>query len=186
MQLCVCDCGKKVIVTTGSLRSGSIVSCGCRRREHWNSFSRRHRQTRSPTHWSWSAMVARCTIRNTPGWKRYGGRGIRVCKRWLGRKGFERFLVDMGPRPLGHTLDRKKVNGHYTPRNCRWATRQVQANNTRSNRRILWNGEALTVAEWSARTGIDRCTLVARLECGWTVQRALTEPVDHRKGRRAA
>lgn len=186
MQKCVCDCGSTVTVSTGGLRSGGIVSCGCRRREHWDSFSRKHGQTHTPTHRSWLAMISRCTTRGTPGWKRYGGRGIRVCKRWTGKRGFENFLADMGPRPAGLTLDRKRVNGNYTPTNCRWATKFQQANNTSRNRTLTWNGRTMTIAEWSLETGIDRCTIVARLSIWKNVQRALTEPVDHRKGKKAA
>lgn len=132
-------------------------------------------------------MITRCTIRKTVGWKDYGGRGIRVCKRWLGKHGFENFLADMGPRPAGRTLDRKNVNGNYTPKNCRWATSLEQANNTRKTRRITMNGKTLSLAEWSLRTGIRRCTIIARLEVGWSVERALTQSVDIRKtGRKAA
>jgi hypothetical protein len=72
----------------------------------------------------------------------YGGRGIRLCKRWQGTVGFGNFLEDMGPRPAGMTLDRKNPQGHYEPTNCRWATRDVQANN---QARYLWPDGALPV-----------------------------------------
>lgn len=188
MRRCVCDCGNVVEVTTGSLRSGGTTSCGCVRAVRLKSgvVHRSHGQTGTPTHRSWLSMITRCTIRGTTGWRRYGGRGIRVCKRWLGRGGFERFIVDMGPRPIGHTLDRKRVNGNYTPKNCRWATNREQANNTSRNRRLTLDGETLTVTEWSRRTSIRRYTIIARIETGWDVRRALTQPVDHRKGRKAA
>jgi hypothetical protein len=181
MQLCRCSCGKSVKVATGALRNGGVVSCGCRRREHWNSFSRTHGQTKSPTWWSWQSMTTRCTIRRTVGWKAYGGRGIRICARWRGKRGFENFLADMGPRPDKHTLDRKKVNGNYTPKNCRWATVLEQANNMRRTRRLTMDGETLSIADWAKRTGIRVFTISARIGIGWSVQRALTQPVDFRK-----
>lgn len=187
MQLCRCDCGKMVKTSTGSLRSGSTVSCGCRRREHWDSFGRTHGQSRTHTWWSWQSMISRCTIRRTASWRSYGGRGIRVCKRWCGKNGFQNFLADMGKRPIGHTLDRKKVNGNYTSKNCRWATDLEQANNTTRTVRITMDGETLSLSEWCKRTGIERQTLTARLAVGWDVRRALTQPVDHRKsGRKRA
>jgi hypothetical protein len=66
----------------------------------------------------------------------YGGRGIKVCRRWLGKRGFINFLEDMGERPEGKTLDRIRVNGNYTPSNCRWATPKEQTANRRCSKRI--------------------------------------------------
>lgn len=86
----------------------------------------------SQTHVSWKAMKRRCKDQNAWHFSYYGGRGIRVCDRWMK---FENFLADMGIRPDGLTLDRKDTNGNYEPGNCRWATPKEQSNNRR-NRRI--------------------------------------------------
>ncbi len=80
-------------------------------------------------------MIQRCTNPRAHQYADYGGRGVRVCKRW--RK-FENFYADMGERPAGKTLDRVDRNGNYTPRNCRWATRVEQSINRRH--RVVWNG----------------------------------------------
>lgn len=89
----------------------------------------------SPTYNSWRAMVLRCRNPNRRDFKWYGERGIQVCPQWLtpptGTGGFSQFLEDMGPRPEGTTLDRIDVHGHYEPGNCRWASKEVQANNQR-------------------------------------------------------
>jgi hypothetical protein len=73
-------------------------------------------------------MWTRCTNPNVDNFKRYGGRGIKICKRW---KRFENFLADMGKRPKGKSLDRINANGNYTPSNCRWATPIEQRHNRR-------------------------------------------------------
>lgn len=120
-------CGKKKAVRGSSLRKGSTKSCGCQR-----ILSLKKPGRRTSTYRSWCAMRTRCTNPNQLGWKNYGGRGIKVCKRWSGKSGFDNFIADMGPRPVGTTLDRyPNGDGNYEPGNCRWATNSQQANNRR-------------------------------------------------------
>ncbi len=125
---------------------------------------------------AWSGMKGRCYNRNYEKvWKHYGGRGIKVCDRWL--HSYAAFLEDMGRRPSdGHSLDRIDNDGDYCPENCRWATKKEQAMNRRSG--VLIGGK--TYAQWSKETGIREDTFAARINRGWTLERTIKQPV--RKG----
>lgn len=105
------------------------------------SFRRHAKKVRgTPTHNSWSLMKNRCYCPSATSYPYYGGRGIKICDRWLGVDGFDNFLEDMGPRPEGCTLDRIDSDGDYCPENCRWADIHTQT----ANRRIKKQGNSIT------------------------------------------
>lgn len=80
---------------------------------------------------SYKNMLQRVLNPNYSKFHLYGGRGITIAKRWLGKNGRSNFEADMGARPAGTTLDRIRVNGNYTKSNCRWADHETQARNKR-------------------------------------------------------
>lgn len=99
-----------------------------------------------------------------------------MCDRW--KSSFQNFLEDMGPRPSPqHSLDRIDNNGNYEPGNCRWATPTEQIVNRTTTVLVEYKGETHCVAHWADTKGIPRSTLANRLNNGWGVEEALTEPV---------
>lgn len=161
--ICKCDCGKNVIVQAWHLKSGHTKSCGCAHT--------RHGMCESSEYNIWHGMLNRCKNPKDPRYKDYGGRGIKVCKRWLK---FENFFKDMEKRPKGKSIDRIDVDGNYELSNCRWATSQEQQNNTRKNVFLTFNGKTQTISQWAREIVIKRNTLSYRLKRGWSVERALT------------
>lgn len=115
----------------------------------------------SPTYRTWDSMKKRCSDPKNASWPRYGGRGIKVCERWLK---FENFLTDMGVRPDGRSIDRIDNDGHYEPGNCRWATPKQQQLNTRLAKPITFGGETLSRRDWAARLGLTLQALSARVK----------------------
>ena len=120
---------------------------------------------RMPEFVVWYRMLARCYDRNDRNYRRYGARGVTVCDRWRPRRGqsyqaaFLNFVKDVGRRPPGHTLERKKNKFGYSPNNCRGATYSEQNNNKRNNVLLSFNGETMTMMQWARRQGLSFSTL---------------------------
>jgi hypothetical protein len=191
--ICRCDCGMTRTVRGPELRSGKTKSCGCYMRDVASLCHFKHghapRSGRSAEYLSWKAMLARCTNKKASHWNRYGGRGIRICRRWA--SSFKSFYSDMGSKPSPrHSIDRKKNDLHYScgkcsdckrngwKSNCRWATPSEQLNNTSRTVRISFNGKTDSIANWARRVRIGYKTLLARLrQYGWSTEDAITRPV---------
>jgi hypothetical protein len=121
-------------------------------------------------------MKSRCLNPSDKSYNDYGGRGIKICDKWL--ESFESFYKDIGPRPSSkYSINRIDNNGNYDPKNCNWALRKEQNRNKRSNINLTYNGKTQCIVDWSRELGIKRTTLSRRIERGWSVERALTELV---------
>ena len=125
----------------------------------------------------WQGMKCRCYNKNHPTYVRYGARGITICDQW--RHSFKKFEADIGPRPSRkHTIDRIDNNGNYEPGNCRWSTRYENTRNRSCTRLIEFDGKEMTISEWARHLGIRVHSLFNRFQRGWTIERALTQPLQ--------
>lgn len=173
---CVCDCGTTKDILIRNLMRDATKRCGCLHREQLANRKRTHGATDSLAWKRWRSMISRCTMQNTKSYPRYGGRGIKICDSW--RQSFDAFLADMGNCPGSEwTVERDDYNGNYEPGNCRWATRKEQNRNSSHNRMIEFDGQSRCLSEWAEVVGINYRTLATRLGKGWSIHRALTEPV---------
>jgi hypothetical protein len=153
---------------------GGCVDC-C----HWTH--RTHGLSRTPLYVIAHGVQERITNPDCISFSSHGGRGIELYPGWHGPDGLIRMIrwleENLPPWRPGLTLDRIDNNGNYEPGNLRWATVSQQANNRRSNRRITWRGRTQNLVEWSRERDIPRDTLAARIDSGWTLDRAMTKPV---------
>lgn len=168
----VCDCGNHTTVTGTAISGGRTKSCGC---GVVGSITT-HNMSKTPEWRAWTDMKKRCTKPKNKNYHHYGGRGITVCDRWL--ESFENFYADMGPRPAGMSIERKKNHLGYSPENCILATHSEQMRNTRKSKMLTFNGVTKNMTTWSEDVGIKSATINARLRRGWSVEKALNTPVD--------
>jgi hypothetical protein len=160
--LCQCECGNKTVVRTQNLKNAKTKSCGCLR--HQESKCKTHGMTSTPEYRTWSKMIGRCEDINNKSYNTYGGRGIKVCRRW--RNSFECFYSDMGARPNGNSIERIDVNGDYEPKNCKWIPLIEQNLNKRNSRLYDYEGDRITLKQIVDRTGLPKTTVFRWLNAG--------------------
>ena len=179
--LCRCDCGRTKIIFGESLRSLKTTSCGCEARRRASEVNKTHGGSKERLYHVWQGMKNRCENKNFSEYKNYGGRGIKVCEEWHDYAKFKEFMLSEGydPRaPRGqYTLERIDVNGNYEPSNCTVISSAMQAFNRTDNKKVTFQGETQTVAEWSKELGIPADVIYARLHRGVTDEEALTTPL---------
>lgn len=175
---CFCSCGKTCIKQGTRLTAGKTTSCGCRQEElrRNGSIGRKHGMYGTSEYSTYRNMLTRCYNNKSKSYKHYGGRGIKVCRRW--RNSFENFYADMGDKPgAGYSIERIDNNKGYSPDNCKWATKKEQAQNKRSVVKISVNGETHTIPEWAKIIGADYRLIHARIyKLGWSKEKAVSTP----------
>ena len=176
---CKCSCGEIVSVRQDHLVRGETTSCkkcgwvktGLSRKKYFNG------EHESRLYRIWRNIHTRCNTPTSISYPNYGGRGITVCPEWSDYRTFEKWAFEAGYAD-DLTIDRIDNNGNYEPSNCRWATVKEQALNRRSNAYITYNGVTKHISEWDKDIGAKKSGRVrARLNAGWSIERAVTTPV---------
>lgn len=180
---CLCKCGNIVWIKTAELNNGAKKSCGCLNKQIYKDRVTTHGLSKSKIYKGYHRMVSRCTNENDACFQRYGGRGITVCDEWLGDDGFINFYNWSKNNGFDDykelSLDRIDNDKGYSPDNCRWADIVTQANNTRRNVFVTYNGETKTVSQWAKYLGIKSRTLHTRLfTLNMPIEKAFTMPIQ--------
>lgn len=117
-------------------------------------------------------MRSRCYNPKETYYINYGGRGISICDEWMDFSKFLNWALANGHKTT-LSIDRINNNGNYEPSNCRWATREQQANNTRSNKFYTFNGETGTAKFFSTKYNKTYANVTHRLRAGYPIEAAL-------------
>ena len=176
--LCKCDCGCEKLIRAAALRAGRVLSCGCLLKDFIVKTKKTHGLTNSKEYKAWNDMKNRCYNKKVRNYTRYGGRGIKVCERWL--NSFENFFADVGTKPTPkHSIERRDNNQSYSPENCYWATLEEQANNKERSLRIVYQDRKATLAHWSRILNLNYKSTWNRIyKDGWSVEKAFATSIN--------
>lgn len=178
---CKCDCGKYSVVTTGALRGGKIKSCGCLQREMASTSNKTHGKSKSDIFKVWVKIKERCINKNCKDFKYYGGRGITICDEWKNDfMSFYNWAMNNGYKK-GLSFERIDNNNGYSPSNCKMATKKEQANNTRRNVFIDYDGEKKTIPLWCDEFGCNQHLIRDRIFYNYNIQEAILIPKNKGK-----
>lgn len=173
---CLCDCGNETIKRGTDIKSGSVNSCGCLRREISRNKATYHGFTHTKLYNVWKSMRGRCNCPSDQAYKNYGGRGITYDPSWEDYKTFHEWAYRTGyVQDSGLTLERIDVNKGYSPDNCCWVDMKRQSNNKRNNLYFTIDGVTHTLAEWCEIHKVPYARTEARVQTlGWNIEDALT------------
>lgn len=174
---CRCDCGNESRVIGRDLRAGKSTSCGCVPNARFGSLRRTHGGSGTRLHRIWKNIRARCSRPTYPEFEYYGGRGITICPEWASYEGFRAWALSSGYQD-GLSIERKDVNGNYSPSNCTWATALEQSINRRFVKKAPDGRPWLHVA---AANGVSRDAFYMRVRNGWPIERAAALPMGSRR-----
>lgn len=156
MWKCLCSCGRQITIRRDGLVVAKTQSCGCLQKESVTT----HGLSDSSIYHRWTLIKDRCLNPNNADYKRYGGRGIGLCERWVV---FENFFADMGyPPSREYTIDRIDNNGNYEKANCRWIKQITNSRNTRQAKYWFIHGHRFESSTLAAKFyGVSHHTIMA-------------------------
>ena len=176
--LTVCSCGVPKVFREDALRSGKAKSCGCFRRARAATLTRTHGQTRKHhLYTTWAGMWER--TRRADRWPSYARQGITVDPSWRSFEAFRDYIEqNLGPRPVGFTLDRIENDKGYAPGNVRWSNALTQMRNRSNNTFLTVDGVSRCIAEWAEVTGLSSAVICSRRKHGWNDRDAVLTPLQ--------
>lgn len=180
----VCECGNKKEILVASLVSGNTKSCGCFSDELKSQFGgyKTHGLSYHPLHAIWDGIKARCLNPNRNCYPYYGGNGVKICEEWKNDfMAFYNWSIANGWKK-GLQID-KDIKGNgllYSPETCCWVTRKKNANKTRSNHYVLYDGETMSLSEFAEKIKMNYKTVSTRIHRGWDIDMIVSAPVRNR------
>jgi|SRR3990167_1087934 len=167
--LCKCDCGKTKKIRGSALRGKTTKSCGC-----LIGRKKKHGYAGHDLFKIWHGMKRRCDNPIDIGFKHYGGRGIKVCKRWYV---IANFIADMAPRPKGFQIDRIDNNGDYCKENCQWLSPKENSRKRRNAILLTFGKQTHCLGKWAEILNCSIGILRKRLNKGWSHKDILITPI---------
>ena len=175
-------CGTIKEIAVSNVKRGSTKSCGCYSSDYTSRT--KHGLCKHPLYNIWHHIKMRCHNPKDGFYKHYGAKGVKMCDEWMNNP--EKFIKwalnsgwtnelyidkDIIPFKLGIPALL------YSPEMCSIVTREENDQYRRHNVFLEFNGERLTIAQWSRKTGIKHNYISNRISKGWSVADALTVPI---------
>ena len=168
----VCDCGNTGKRRIQQISTKRMSSCGCYKMERAFKLNSTHNKSKSPEYGAWQNIKHRCLNKRSKAYSQYGGRGIKICERWIGS--FENFISDMGERgEKDLSIERINVNGDYEPENCKWATTKEQARNKTNSRKFKVFGNDYFLDDLAIEFNVHPGSFRNRIKNGETNEQAV-------------
>ena len=178
---CKCDCGNECIVHGTSLKSGNTTSCGCYKTENAKRLFSTVRQNDKRLYAVWNGIKQRCNNESSKSYQNYGGRGIKMDDIWANNyEAFYNWAIKSGYQD-GMEIDRIDNNGDYCESNCRFVSKEVQANNKRNVKLYTIDGITKSLPQWCREYDQDYYLVRQRVyKLGWPIKEALLTPKNQK------